>query len=273
LKIKILILTSLLISGWAYAQTKVLDSTIVFEKKMSELAEDLYVDALGHLYLINSQNQIKKLKANGDSLAVYNFSKRYGKPSLIDATYPLKTMLYYKEYSTIITVDRLLSVTNVIDLRKFGIFQTNVIASSYDNQFWYYDEQQAQLLKINNQGVTSQQTVDLRQQLTNLPSPTTIIDNDNLVYVYDSAKGVYTFDYYGAYKNFTAFPSCTSFFVYNKTLYGIKDNILYKKKETDATIYSYQLPFNANEAKKIVFEKNKIYCLDKTGITIYNTTL
>ena len=101
---------------------------------------DFATDNLGNIYLVKQGNQIKKLNAKGDSLAVYNDVKRYGNIYSIDATNPLKVLVYFKDFSTIIILDRLLAVRNVIDLRKQNILQVNAIASSYDNNIWLYDE-------------------------------------------------------------------------------------------------------------------------------------
>ena len=53
---------------------------------------DFTVDNLDNMYLLNSRNQVKKLNANGDSVAVFNDVRRYGNVYSIDATNPLKLL-------------------------------------------------------------------------------------------------------------------------------------------------------------------------------------
>jgi len=59
---------------------------------------DFTVDNLGNYYLLSKNNQLKKLNADGDSAGVFNDVRRYGKLYSIDATNPLKILLYYKIY-------------------------------------------------------------------------------------------------------------------------------------------------------------------------------
>ncbi len=127
--------------------------------------------------------------------------RRYGNVYLLDVTNPLKILLYYKDFSTVVMLDRFMNRINTVDFRKAGIFQAKAVGLSYDNNIWIYDEQSARLKKISDDGKLLSETIDLRQVLTDLPSPEKIIDRDGFVYLYDPAKGLYVFDYYGALKN------------------------------------------------------------------------
>ncbi|MCX6293614.1 MAG: hypothetical protein NT127_04890, partial [Sphingobacteriales bacterium] len=70
------------------------------------------VDAIGNIYLITPTDQLKKIKSDGSLVAVYNDVKRYGKMSAIDVHNPLKILIYYKNYSAIVVLDKLLSFRN-----------------------------------------------------------------------------------------------------------------------------------------------------------------
>jgi hypothetical protein len=74
---------------------------------------------------------------HGDSVAIFNNVKKFGKISTIDVSNPLKVLLYYKDFSTIVVLDRLLATRNTIDLRQQNIFQVNAIGQSYDNNIWF----------------------------------------------------------------------------------------------------------------------------------------
>src|SRR5579863_9753434 len=63
---------------------------------------DFTVDNLGNIYVLNKDNQLKKESPQGDSLAVFNDVRRYGKIASVDVTNPLKILVYYREFSTII---------------------------------------------------------------------------------------------------------------------------------------------------------------------------
>ena len=102
---------------------------------------DFTVDNLGNYFLLSKNNQLKKLNAQGDSTGIFNDVRRYGKLYSIDATNPLKVLLYYKNFSTVVVLDRFLNMINTIDLRKQNIFQVKAVAQSSDNNIWLYDEQ------------------------------------------------------------------------------------------------------------------------------------
>ncbi len=75
----------------------------------------LNVDVLDNIYVITAGNQLKKMNSLGDSLAVFNEVKKYGNPSYIDVSNPLKILVYYKNFSTVVVLDRLLINRNNIN--------------------------------------------------------------------------------------------------------------------------------------------------------------
>ena len=98
------------------AQDSVLNTSLI--KTMYGDIHDFAVDNMDNIYLVQSGNQIKKTNPKGDSIAVYNDVKRYGRIAFIDATNPLKLLVYYTDFSTIVVLDRFLNKRNTIDLRQ-----------------------------------------------------------------------------------------------------------------------------------------------------------
>ncbi|HEX8356667.1 MAG TPA: hypothetical protein VF610_04615, partial [Segetibacter sp.] len=170
-------------------------------KRLGSGIKDFTTDNLGNIYLLTATNQIKKLNEKGDSVAVYNDVRRYGKIGSIDATNPLKVLVYYKDFSTIAVLDRLLNVRNILELRRQNIFQVTSITSSYDNNIWLYDELESKLKKMDDNGNILLESVDFRQVFDSVPSPVVMYDRDGQLYLYDPAKGLLVFDYYGGKKN------------------------------------------------------------------------
>ena len=112
------------------------------------------IDILGNIYLITEKtNTLKKIKSNGDSIAIFNDVKKYGNPSLIDVSNPLKTLVYYQNFTTVVILDRVLSLRNSINFRKENIFKVRTLTTSYDNNIRIYDEQDAKLKKIDDDGI------------------------------------------------------------------------------------------------------------------------
>ena len=126
------------------------DSLYRFLKKMEYPISSFTVDNLGELYVINTDNQLKKYDEQGDSIGVFNQVTKYGKLSYVEAQNPWKAILFYKSFSTIVLLDKYLNVISSINLRQQDIFQVNALTTSYDNNIWLYDEQDNKLKKSSH---------------------------------------------------------------------------------------------------------------------------
>lgn len=176
------------------------DSSFLLVRSYEGDVADAAIDNLDNLYIISSTGQIKKFNAAGDSVAVYNQVRNFGKLFSIDVSNPLKVLLFYKDFSTVVVLDRLLAKVSTIDLRKFGILQPDAIGLSYDNNIWVFDEYDNKLKKIDEAGNNLTETADLRTVFNAGLTPQKIINDNGLVYVADTASGVYVFDNYGTFK-------------------------------------------------------------------------
>ena len=226
------------------------------------------IDNLDNIYLVTNTNQLKKITPNGDS-AIFNDVRKYGKLFSVDATNPLKVLLYYQNFATIAVLDRFLNIRNTINLRQQNIFKVKAIAASYDNNIWLFDEGDAKLKKVNDNGEVILETVDFRNIFDSIPSPSKIIDRDGFVTLYDSTKGFYTFDYYGAFKSRVPFLNWRNTEVIANTLYGFSDTTLYQYKQASLNLKEYKLPINFIDAIQIKAGYNKVYVLHKDGLQQY----
>ena len=228
------------------------------------------VDNLDNVYLLSSTNQVKKLNANGDSVAVFNDVKKFGQATLIDVSNPLKVLLYYRDFTTIVVLDRLLNVRNIIDLRKQGIFQVRAISQSYDNKIWLYDEVDNKLKKIDEDGKLLLETPDFRQLFGEAPSPGKIFDQDQFVYLYDSAKAVFVFDYYGSLKNKILISGWHNFKVAGKYIFGSANNKLFRYDIKTFRIDEWKMPDELYRSQSFNFSVSRLYALKKDRIEIYS---
>lgn len=245
------------------------DSAFKFLKTIKGNYSYFNVDNLDNIYLITEGNRLKKINTNGDSVAVFNDVKRYSNPFSIDVTNPLKTLLYYKNFSTIVTLDRLLATRNTINLRTQNIFLVNSISLSYDNNIWLFDEEDFKLKKIDEQGKLLQETTGWRLLFDTVPSPVKIIDRDNFVYLYDPENGFYVFDYYGTFKNRLPFLKWSNVEVSGKTMYGFNDGKLFSYELNSLQLKEYKLPAFFGDYLSIKAMNRKIYLLKNEGIDVY----
>ena len=246
------------------------DSTFKYLKTIPGSYSYLDVDVLDNIYLITEKNQLKKIRANGDSLAVFNDVKKFGNPTLLDVSNPLKLLLYYKNFSTVIILDRFLAVRNTINFRNQNIFKVKTLATSYDNNIWIFDEQNVSLKKINDEGRVLNETLDLRQLLDTVPDPGQIIDKNNFVFLYDEKRGFYIFDYYGSFKNNLPFLNWKHIAVYGNKLMGFVGDTFYNYEINSFNVKSYKLPAFFKNYIDIKTMNGKIYLLKKEGVEIYD---
>ncbi|MEO5591330.1 MAG: hypothetical protein ABIR15_00150 [Chitinophagaceae bacterium] len=246
------------------------DTSLPLVKVIKGKYADFAVDNLGNILLLDSNNQLKKIDPNFDSVAIFNDVRKYGKVFSIDAGNPLKILLYYRDFGTIVVLDRLLNVRTTIDLRKQNIFQAKAICQSYDNAVWVYDEGEAKLKRIGDDGNIIDQTGDFRLQLDEAPSPAFIEDHDRLVYLYDSSKGLLVFDYFGTLKNKLAFLGWQDFQLAGKYIVGRKGVLLERYQLASLSLEEKLLLGILKNVDKIRISGDRLFCLRGGYLYVYS---
>ena len=245
------------------------DSSFLYVRNINGDIVDFAVDNLDNIYLLTSRNQLKKLNSNGDSVAVYNDVKHYGKASLIDVSNPLKVLLYYKNFGTVVVLDRFLNFKNAIDLRSQNILQAKAIGQSYDNKIWVYDELENKLKKIDEDGKLLLETPDFRLLFNETVSAQSITDADLNVYLYDSSKAVYVFDYYGTLKNRILINGWKNFKVSGKYIFGSIADTLYRYEIATYRYDEWSMPAQIKNSIAFSFSASRLYALKKEGLEIF----
>jgi hypothetical protein len=245
------------------------DSSFAFIKRIKGQFSFFTVDNLDNVYLITEKNQLKKFTAKGDSVGVFNDVKRYGAVSMLDVTNPLKVLVYYKNFTTVLVLDRFLNTRNTINLRKQKLFAVNSVATSYDNNIWLFDEQEYKLKKVDDDGKVLQETNDFRMLFDSVPANVQVTDKNNFVYLYDSAKGFYIFDYYNNFKSKLPFLNWSNIAIAEKNIYGFAGNKLYSYQLSSLDLKAYELPTFFGSYKVIKAVNGKVYLLKDDGIDVY----
>lgn len=223
------------------------------------------VDNLDNIYMLNSRNQVKKYNAAGDSVAVYNDIRKYGRATLIDVSNPLKVLLYYRDFATVVMLDRFLNPVNTIDLRRHNVLQAKAIAQSYDNKIWVYDEVESKLKKIGEDGKLLQETPDFRLLLDKSISPVKIADENKYVYLYDSTAGIYVFDYFGSLRNNIQILNWQNVKVAGNYIFGSRADTLYRYEISSFLYDEWKLPAGLTNAVSFNFTNTRLYALQATG--------
>jgi hypothetical protein len=245
-------------------------SSFVLTLTIAQDIVDFDIDNFGNIYVINRDNQLKKLSPRGDSLAVFNDVRRYGKIGSIDVTNPLKILVYYRDFTTIIELDRFLNMINTIDLRIQNILQAKAIGLAYDNNVWVFDELDAKLKRIADDGTLVDQSTDFRQLFDTVPDPVSVRDRDGLVYLYDTARGVYIFDHYGTLKTHLDLSGWKDFDVIGKNMLGRDEHKFYRYQQATLNLQEEPIPAAYQGASHIRITPMVIYVLKKTGLEVYS---
>jgi hypothetical protein len=264
-----LISVLVLASATAFAQQPK-DTGFVWLKTFTGDIVNASLDNLNNLYLVSSTGQIRKYNAAGDSTGVYNQVRNFGQLFSMDVSNPLQPLLFYKDFSTIVLLDRFLANRAVIDLRRSGILQPSAAGISYDNNIWVYDEWDSKLKKLNDQGVILLETADFRTAFSQTLHPQQIIDNNTMVYLADSAAGIFVFDIYGTYKkriDLLHWQSLT-----------IKDNFVVSTGLGDVSVYNMQtyiarkvpLPSFVNTSVRTLITPSRLVLFLKDGLQVYS---
>ncbi len=249
---------------------KTQDSGVNFLYSIPGIFKSLKVDALENVYAISEASLIK-FSPLDQSVQTYNNVKKYGTPSLLDVTNPFKTLLYFKNYTTIVVLDRFLANKNTINLRISGIFSVNAIGASYDNKIWIFDEQDFKLKKIDENGTVLMESNDVRIITDEAPMPSKIFDNEGFVYLFDENTGLFVFDYYGTYKGKIPFTNWNSVLLSNGYFYGLQNNKIFSYELKSKIFKEYSLPESFKNSLSIATINGKIYILKENRIDVFSS--
>ncbi len=187
-------------------------------------------DALKNVYILDSDNILKKYNAKGELLFDYD-QQNYGIPSYIDASNPLRILVYYEEYLTVAVLDRTLTELYIFNLKDYDIFQAQAIAAANDNGIWLYDEWSFQLKKINEQGTIERTSDDFSQIFSEEILPKQLIISGNRIYINSPEVGILVFNFFGKYIQTIPLLITSRFQIQN-------NQIIYFQKEK---LYAYSL--------------------------------
>lgn len=167
-------------------------------------------DHLGNIYVITARNGIEKYAPGGSLVAQYS-NTRLGAPTSIDASNPLKILIWYPNFAAIVLLDRTMTELGVLNLAYTGFPEVRIIAASQDGNIWIYDELAFKLRKIAADGTPLFESPSLQQTLEHRPVPMAIRDDGNRVFMSDTVQGLLLFDVYAQYQRTVLHQPLTDF--------------------------------------------------------------
>lgn len=223
-------------------------------------------DNLGNIYTVLDDELVKYLP-NGKFFARYS-NLKLGSISFVDATNPLKLVLYYRDFQQIVFLDNQLSVNSEnVSLERLGYEQTDLVCASANNSFWIYDKQNNELLRFNEASKKIAFTGNLKQVLRTDLDPNFMVEHNGYLYLNSPKTGIYVFDMFGAFSKIISIKDLQQF--------QVSESLIYFKRDSTFCSYDHRLfeeackdlP-NQRLVTGVKYHNNKIYLGYKDSIQI-----
>lgn len=224
-------------------------------------------DKLGNAFVILGR-QLLEFDMNGKPLA--NFSKaNYGDLQSIDASNPLKIVLFYPDFAQLVILNNKLAEQATINLRASGIDQPLVACGSENGGFWIYDNSDDQLKKLDLNLQIVYQSGNVTQATGSKIQPRFIIEEQGFVYISDPQIGILVFDQFGTYYKSLPFKGLRQFQVVDKNILYIRDNKLIRYDTKTISEQEILLPVHDSVIHSRI-EQQQLYLLTSDSLSFYS---
>lgn len=224
-------------------------------------------DNLGNIYTVKEDELVKYLPG-GKFFARYS-NLKLGSISFVDATNPLKIILYYRDFQQMVFLDNQLSVNSeIVSLEKLGYEQTDLVCASNNNSFWIYNKQNNELHRFDENSKRITSTGNLKQVLQADLNPNYMVEHNGYLYLNSPASGVYVFDIFGAFSKIISIKNLRQF--------QVSEDIIYYQKDSSFCSYNYTLfdeackalP-NIGAARSVKYRNKKLYSAFKDSLLVH----
>jgi hypothetical protein len=227
----------------------------------------LTTDNLGNAYLIK-RNVLEKYDADGNLVKSFS-NKSMADISFADAHDPLKILLFYKAFQQIVFTDNMLAPSgNTISLEQLDYNQTSLVCTSHNNGFWIYSQQNMELVRFDQNLQKSLQTGNITQLSGMSINPNFLTEQNNNVFLNDSANGILVFDIYGTYSKTFPIKGLLRFQVSNDDILYLSGNKL--KSYNMKTLEEVEIALPTGEIIDARTGKEKLYLLKQKSLDIYS---
>jgi hypothetical protein len=238
----------------------------ISHRSIPSTASFITSDNLGNIYTITN-DVLEKYDRKGNLVKTYS-NKSLGKISSVDASNPLKLVLFYKDFSQVLFLDNMLSLSgDPVRLADLNLEQAQLVSSSHNNGIWLYNQQNFELLRLDQNLQKVQQTGNITQLISQKINPNFLLENNNMVYLNDPSVGILVFDIYGTYYKTIPLKSLTSIQLNDEEIFYFSDKKLKSFHLKTLEEKNYPLPDSTAIAARI--EKEGLFLLKKNSLEIY----
>ena len=223
-------------------------------------------DKLGNAYVI-VEDQLLQFDIEGNPKGNYS-RNNIGSLTLVDATNPMKILLFYPDYATVVILDAKLSLQSEIEMRSININQPLVVCNSGENAYWVYDRQDDQLKKIDNNRQVIHQSSNLTQLTGYQLQPNLMVEDNGFVFINNPSTGILVFDRYGTYYKTLPFEELKSFQIIDNDLLFVKNNHLYRYNSKSLSEKEILTP-SVDSIRAARIEQHELYLLTSDSLNFY----
>lgn len=182
------------------------------------------VDNLGNIYTVNEDELVKYLPG-GKFFARYS-NLRLGAITTVDATNPLKLLVYYRDFQQIVFLDNQLSQnSSQVSLEALGYEQADLVCAGANNSFWVYNRQNNELIRFDENSRKIAATGNLKQVLQANLTPAFMREHNGYLFLNCPETGIYVFDMFGAFSKVITLKGLASFQLAEDIIYYQKDSL------------------------------------------------
>lgn len=239
---------------------------IRFYKSIPAAVSYFTTDHLGNSYIIK-EDIIQKYDTTGKLFKTFT-NKSLGKISAVDASNPLKLLLFYKDFSQIIFLDNMLSPSaDPVKLSDLGFEQAQLACSSHNSGLWLYNQQNFELVRLDQDLQVSQRTGNITQITGLALNPNYLIQYNDKVYLNNPLTGILVFDIYGTYYKSIPIKELTVFQVKDESILYYQAPELHSFDVKTLNEEKYLLPDSS--AMMARTEKDHLFLLKENSLDIY----
>lgn len=221
-------------------------------------------DPFGYYYEI-SDIEIKKYNQSAELQYTYS-NNLLGEIASVDASNPLKMLVYFKDFTKVLILDNTLSpASDIIDLTTLDLEETSLACRSYNDGIWYYNPVRFELTRKDIDLLTTNTSNNISILLNKNIQPNFLVEYNNRIYLNDPKNGILVFDVYGTYLKTIAVFGLTEFQVKEKYLIYVSEDGKVEKYD----FFSLEtLNYEVNKQSPVTdvrIEGEYIYLITKTN--------
>jgi len=229
------------------------------------------IDKSGNAYFyVGDELRKVSTSANQAYTVTHTFSdKLAGEITSVDASNPLRILLWYADQRQLITVDNTLSQhNNTVYLDDPAFDAVQLVCASANNHLWFYDQANMEVLRVTRKLEIINRSGQIAMFLNREIDPTQLKEVNETLYLLDET-GLMIFDLFGTYIKTLPIKNATSFQVMdNEDIWFVAAGKpqIWRKYDVEPTEISEVSQLDCDQ---LYFQNEKLYTIADSGFTIY----